>query len=59
MILNKDVFRWLTLLRKQIAYDECRLKIVLVCKHWAYGVNIFNDSITSLLDMEAEAGKSF
>ena len=59
MILNKNVFRWLTLLGKQISYDECRLKIVSICKHWAYGVNTFSDSVVSSLDMEAEVGKSF
>ena len=59
MILNKDVFRWLTLLGKQLDYDEYRLKIVSVCKHWVYGVNTFSDSVVSSLDMEAEAGKSF
>ena len=59
MILNKHVFRWLTLLGKQLACDEYRLKIVLVCKNWAYGFNTFNDSVLSSLDMEAEGGKSF
>ena len=59
MILNKDVFRWLTLLGKHIYYDEYRLKIVSVCKHWAYGVNTFSDLVVSSLDMEAEAGKIF
>ena len=59
MILNKDVFRWLTLLGKKLACDVYRLKIVSICKHWAYGVNNFSDLVVSSLDMEYEAGKSF
>ena len=59
MILNKDVFRWLNLLGKQLACDVYRLKIVSVYKHWAYGVNNFSDSVGISLDMEAEAGKCF
>ena len=59
MIFDNDETRWLTLFGKQLDCDVCRLKIVQVYNHWAYGVNKSVGSVVRSLEMEAEAGKSF